>query len=295
MISKCARKIRSGLVRDVLDDTPIVLKRKQWEDSARIQSTPSGVNIRYLNSGGVPCLLCQPDKQKSNMTIVYCHGGGLVEGSVETHRIWTCRLALHTGCRVLSVQYRLAPEHPYPAAVNDVISVCKALASNVDFAGGFCIGADSTGCLLGLLALLKLKSHHGNEPSGAFFLSPSIDMTFSGLSIEYNASLDPLVSVDVLRHYSELYAGSRDMNDPDISPLFAELQGVPPILLMVDDHEILLDDTIRLASRLIDAGGMAKLHVTQGLWHVWPIWGEFPESTIALDMIDRHVSHPIGD
>lgn len=295
MISQRARQLRDGLSRDVLDETPIVLKRKQWEDSARIQATPSGVNVRYVDSRGVPCLLCVPENSKSNTTIVYCHGGGLVEGSIETHRIWTCRLALHTGCKVLSVQYRLAPEHPYPAAVEDVISVCNTVASNADFTGGFCIGADSTGCTLALQALLKSGSKNGNKPNCAFLLSPSIDLTFSGSSIESNAFLDPLVSLEVLRHYSELYAGSCDRNDPDISPLFAEVQGVPPILLLVDDHEILLDDTTRLAKKVIDAGGIANLHVTHGLWHVWPIWGDFPESMIALDMIKKHISHPTGN
>ncbi len=290
MISQCARKIRDDLSRDVLDETPIALKRKQWEDSAREQPTPSGVNVRHLNLAGVPCLLCECEQPKSNTTIVYCHGGGL-EGSVETHRAWTCRLALHTACKVLSVQFRLAPEHPYPAAVEDVLSVCNELASNACFAGGLCIGADSTGCLLGLLALIKLKANNSIKPNCAFFLSPSIDLTFSGASIESNASLDPVVSLDVLRHYSELYADGRDMHHSDISPLFAELQGIPPILLLADDHEILLDDATRLAEYVTNAGGKAKLHVTQGLWHVWPIWGDFPESVIALDMIRQHISH----
>ena len=291
MTSQPAKQIRNGLIRDVLDKTPIVLKREQWENSARTQPTPSGVNVRNLNLGGVPCLLCISDKPTSKNTIVYFHGGGLVEGSVETHRSWTCRLALQTGCKVLSVEYRLAPEHPYPAAVDDVLSVCKSLTSNIEFSDGLCIGADSTGCILGLLALLKLKSHSGNRANCAFLLSPSIDLTFSGSSIELNASLDPLVSLEVLEHCAELYAGSKDMHDPDISPLFADLQGLPPLLLMADDQEILLDDTTRLAGRVEKAGGTVKLHVTHGLWHVWPIWGDFPESVYALEMIAQHITH----
>lgn len=143
MISQCAREIRDGLVRGVLDETPIELKRKQWEDFAREQPTPFGANVQSLDLAGVPCLLCTAVQPGSDTTIVYCHGGGL-EGSVETHRAWTCRLALHTGCKVLSVQFRLAPEYPYPAAVEDVLSVCNALASSKSFDGRFCIGADST-------------------------------------------------------------------------------------------------------------------------------------------------------
>ena len=290
MTSQPAKQIRDVLIRDVLNETPIALKRKQWEDSARTQPTPSGINVSYLSLGGVPCLLSVPDKLKSKTTIVYCHGGGLVEGSIETHRGWTCRLALYTGCKVLSVEYRLAPEHTYPAALDDVMSVCNSLASNIEFADGFCVGADSTGCILGLLALLRLKSDCGNRPNCAFLLSPSIDLTFSGSSIEFNSSLDPLVSLEVLKYYAKLYAGSREMHDPDISPLFADPQGIPPLLLMVDDHEILLDDTTRLASKVEKVGGTVKLHVTHGLWHAWPLWGDFPESVCALDMIDQHIT-----
>lgn len=290
MISQAAQHIRGELIRDALDETPIVLKRRQWEESTQGQPTPSGFDICHLKLGGVTCLSCVPEKLKSKTTIVYFHGGGLVEGSTETHRNWTCRLALHTGCRVLSIEYRLAPEHPYPAASDDVTSVCHALAASIEFADGFCIGADSTGCILGLLALLKLRASNGNSPNCAFLLSPSIDLTFSGESIEFNASLDPLVSLDVLEHCSRLYAGSRDKHDPDISPLFAELKDIPPLLLMVDDHEILLDDAKRLAIRVEKAGGKAKLYVTHGLWHVWPIWGDFPESVIALDMIAQHIN-----
>ena len=295
MISQYAQQLRDGLIRDVLDNTPIALKRKHWEDSVRGQSTPPGVNAHYLNLGGVPCLLCVSEQAESDKTIVYFHGGGLVEGSVETHRIWTCRLALYTGCRVLSVQYKLAPEHPYPAAVEDALSVCNALAASEAFTGSFCVGADSTGCILGLLALLELKSNNTNKPDCAFLLSPSIDLTFSGPSIKTNASLDPFVSLDVLRHYSELYADGRDMSDPCISPLFADLKDLPPILLLVDDHEILFDDTTRLVRKIIDAGGKAKLHVTHGLWHVWPIWGDFPESETALNVISQHISQSMSD
>ncbi len=291
MISHAAKSIKDTLTRDVLDETPIELKRQQWEAAARRQSSPKTVKIRYLESGRVPCLLCIPEHQKSTTTIVYFHGGGLVEGSVETHRGWTCRLAEHTGCKVLSVDYRLAPEAPYPAAVNDVMSVCNALSSNVDISDEICVGADSTGGVLALVALFTLNRRHGKKPKCAFLLSPSIDLTFSGDSFKTNASVDPLVSLDVLKHYTQLYAGSRDLRNPEISPLFANLHDIPPILIMADRQEILLDDATRLARRVEESGGISRLHVSQGLWHVWPLWGDFPESTIALNMISHHIAN----
>ena len=92
-----------------------------------------------------------------------------------------------------------------------------------------------------------------------------------------------------------MYAAGKDMYDSEISPLFAQLRDIPPILIMADDQEILLDDATRLARNITDAGGMVKLHLTHGLWHVWPMYGDFPESAIALDLINQHVLHPSGD
>lgn len=269
--------------------TPIAVKRAQWEESTRLQLTPDGVSAVKVLIGDVPCLLCAPMVLESEEVIVYCHGGGLVEGSAETFRVWTSRLALHTGRRVISVDYRLAPEHPYPAAVEDVISVCRSLLSHSDYSGGISIGGDSTGCILALAALFNLRPHHHYNVHSGFLLSPSIDLTFSGDSIEKNASLDPVVSLDVLKHYADLYACGKELSDPGISPLFADLKELPPLLVMVDDNEILLDDTIRLVKKVTSSAGIAELHVVNGLWHVWPAWGEFAESTMALSRIRKHM------
>lgn len=290
MISAQAQSIRSGLERDTLDMAPIALKREQWEEYGRAQPTPFGTSTQLIQLGGVSCLLCAPDHLKSRKTIVYCHGGGLVEGSIETHRNWTCRLALHTGCNVLSVDYRLAPEHPYPAAVHDVLAVCNALHSSVYFSKEICFGADSTGCILALAAMNQSILCGDYCIDSAFLLSPSIDLTFSGASIKENATAEPLVSLDVLKHCSVLYAGDSDMSDPGISPLFAHWQDTPPVLLMADAQEILLDDSTRFEQKISEAGGTATLHIASGLWHAWPLWGEFPESTAALELINRHVN-----
>lgn len=289
MISQAAKKIRSTLVRDSLDDTPIALKREQWEANTRAQPTPDGVVVNTLQVGHVPCLLSIPKQHKSERVIVYCHGGGLVEGSAETFRIWTARLALHTGCNVICVDYRLAPEFPYPAAIEDVLSVCRSLLSNVKFSAGISIGADSSGCILALSALLKLRPYHQNNVHGSFLLSPSIDLTFSGMSIFENSAADPVVCLDVLEYYAELYGAGKDLRDPNISPLFADLSDIPPMLIMADSNEILLDDSTRLVQKILASSGLAKLHAVDGLWHVWPAWGEFPESKIALEMIRQHV------
>ena len=292
MISTAAQEIRDTLVREQLDNTSIETKRDQWESSSRMLATPPGVTLQSLDVGGVTCLLSVPYDQTSQKTIVYCHGGGLVEGSVETFRVWTSRLALHTGCKVLSIGYRLAPEYPYPAAVEDVIQVCSALSDMSQYPGEICIGADSSGCILGLSILLNLYPTMGNKIDSAFFLSPSIDLTFGGNSCLKNKFKDPLLSIDVLKYYARLYAKNKNPQDPEISPLFADFSHMPPFLVMVDEHEILLDDSIRLVQKLRSAGNTAQLCISQGLWHVWPCWGEFPESTKALETIRQHILNP---
>jgi len=289
MLSQAAKAIRATLVRDALDNRPLTVKRREWEESTRFVPTPEGVSADRVEIGGVACLSCTPDKQLSDKTIVYCHGGGLVEGSAETFREWTCRLAIHTGCRVVSIDYRLAPEHPFPAAMDDVLSVCHALLLDDAYSAGLCIGADSTGCILALLALLHWRRSRNNDLHGAFFLSPSIDLTFSGTSFSVNAYRDPLVSLDVLKQCAKLYAGKKHLDDPIISPLFADFQSLPPLLVMVDEAEIVLDDATRLVKKATESGGIAKLYISHGLWHVWPTWGEFPESTTALENIRQHL------
>ncbi len=288
MISPAAKAIRETLVREPLDDTPLNHKREQWEASSRLVPTPTGANVQKVKVGGVACLLCEPDHLNTNTVIVYFHGGGLVEGSAETFRVWTSRMALHLGCRVVSVDYRLAPEYPYPAALNDVLAVCNALPAYFD-CESWCIGADSTGCILALSAILKLSGSNRIFPSRAFLLSPSIDLSFSSASIKTNAGSDRVVSLDVARHCAKLYAGEHDLRNPDISPLFADFQRIPPMLVLVDDSEILLDDAKRLKQKLIESGGVVDLRVSHGLWHVWPAWGEFPESINALDDIKQHI------
>jgi len=288
MISPSAKAIRDNLARDVVDDTPLAAKREQWEDSERLVPTPTGVSVQKAEIAGVSCLQCEPAKLNSHKVIVYCHGGGLVAGSAATFRVWTSRLALHMGCRVISIDYRLAPENPYPAAVNDVLAVCKSMVT-YNNSDGFCIGADSTGCILALHAMLNLKRANGVYPNSAFLLSPSIDLTFSGASIDANASRDPLVSLAVLKQCAKWYAGNKDLSNPDISPLFAHFNDMPPTLAMVDDSEILLDDARRLVEKITASGGIAKLLVSHGLWHVWPAWGDFPESVAALDDIKQHI------
>ncbi len=294
MISKQAQQIKSSLVRDSLNDQPIEEKRRTWENHAKQLPIATDVQVSMQLIDGVRCMCHTPDKQhRSDSVILYLHGGGLVEGSVNTSREWCSRLAKAARQTVVSVDYRLAPEHPYPAAINDAMRVYRKLHLGPSRVFVTSIGADSTGCILALQLLIKLRDTPSELPASCFLLSPSIDLAFQGMSIDSNAAGDAVVSKDVLKYYASLYAGNHDLASKEISPLYAKLNGLPNILVFVDNSEILLDDTLRLEAAVKSAGGEIQVLIGYGLWHVWPTWADFPEARIATKHIVKHIEKAI--
>lgn len=291
MISNQAQKIRATLVSDSLDEDYLV-RRLDWENAARQVSVPTGIHVRTVVIGGVSCMLHSASSQfPGNEVILYIHGGGLVEGSIHTSREWCARLSKACDLTVVSIDYSLAPEHPYPAALNDVLNVYSAL----DDAWPACVvksfGADSSGCSLLLATLFKLRDAESEMPQCLFLLSPSIDFLFSGESVETNKLNDPMVSKAVLEHYAKLYAGENSLNDAMISPLYGNFERIPPMLIQVDADEVLLDDSVRLKALAEQAQCSVELVISEGLWHVWPTFGDFPEAKEATKRIVRHIRH----
>lgn len=289
-ISPEAQQLKLTLTRDTLDATTVFEKRAAWESAARLAILPEGVKIDVCQLQGITCEIhtCQKSTP-SNSVIAYLHGGGLVEGSVVTAREWCSRLAKASMHPVLAIDYSLAPEHPYPAAMNEVVAVCEAIVENSTYSL-LSIGADSTGCVLALGALIQLRDNNKSMPSSCFLLSPSIDLSFSGNSITDNADRDLIVSYPVLAHYAKLYANDFNVRSPEISPLFADLHKLPPALMHADESELLLDDAVRLEKGILNAGGIASLLLTRDLWHAWPTWGDFPESRVAIEQIVKHIA-----
>lgn len=288
-VSAEAENIRQTLTRDSLASSSISDKRNAWEAAARSAELPDGVSVSDRFFAGVPCAVHIPiEVAAPRNLIVYLHGGGLVEGSAATAREWCSRLARATRCSVVAIDYSLAPENPYPAAIDEVTSVCTAISDDGAYSL-LSVGGDSTGCILAVAAVLDLRDSGKHMPSSCFLLSPSVDLGFTGDSIDANSTKDLVVSPDVLCHYAELYAGAHSLVSPAISPLFADLRNFPPTLIHVDASELLLDDAIRLESNILEAGGDTRLVVSEGLWHAWPTWGDFPEARIAIQDIVDHI------
>lgn len=282
-------EIRRSIVRDAVPaGVSIQEERRQWEAFALALPLAPNTRLREAVLAGVPCLWVEREGARDAPVVFYVHGGGLIAGSPVTHRELASRLVPALGARVLLVDFRLAPEAPFPAALDDVSAAYRALCTSVA-PEIITLGADSTGAALALALLVKLRDGRQPLPAGAFFISGHFDLTLSGESLRSRADVDPFTSAEALERASAWYAGSVDRAAPLVSPLFAELHGLPPLALHVGSDEILLSDSQRVAEKVRRQGGRAELRVWDGMWHVWPMYAELPEAAQALAELRRFV------
>ncbi len=214
--------------------------------------------------------------------ILHCHGGGYSTGSSLYARTLTTKFAASTSMDVLCFDYRLAPEHPYPAATEDAMQVWNYLMLLGYGARDVIVTGDSAGGNLALSLLLKLKEEERLLPRGLVLLSPWTDLTSSGESFVEKAELDPVLNRDYIDRMVEAYAGGQDMKDPLISPLFGDFTGFPPTYIQAGENEILLSDAERLYQRLLRSGVSARLEIFEGMWHVFQM-SPFKAATAAMD------------
>jgi acetyl esterase/lipase len=222
--------------------------------------------------------------------ILYLHGGAYALGSINTHREFVGRLASVTGVRCLALNYRLAPEHPYPAALNDVMAVFRWLQTEGYDPSQIVIAGDSSGGGLALAILPALRDVGEPLPAGAVCISPWTDLAATGASIQSKAGVERILDPDSLERYAKYYAGEQDLTNPLISPLYAELSGLPPLLIQVGADEILLDDARRYAARAQEAGVVVTLEVWDEMFHVFQLVSLLPEAKEAVQNIAEFVS-----
>ena len=201
--------------------------------------------------------------------ILYCHGGGYSTGSRLYARTLTTKLAETTSMDVLAFDYRLAPEHPHPAACEDAMKAWDYLMLLGYGARDVIVAGDSAGGNLALSLVLKLKEEQRLLPRGLVLLSPWTDLTASGKTHTTRALVDPVLDADYLRKMTENYAAGRELTDPLISPLFGDFEGFPPTYIQVGDNEMLLSDSTMLHKKLVAANVSAKIDVFKGMWHVF--------------------------
>lgn len=267
---------------------PIEEQRARQEKRIRYIPLPADIQCQPTNADGVPVeWIAAPGADSGVM--VYFHGGAYTLGSINTARELVARLARATNTRALAVDYRLAPEHPYPAAVEDALTVYRWLCKEAD-PSHIIIAGDSAGGGLTLATLVALRDAGELLPAGAVCISPWTDLALTGDSIRGKAATDPILDPDSLAMYARYYARDNELTAPLLSPLYADLQGLPPLLIQVGTEEILLDDAVRCADRAREADVDVTLEVWNEMFHVFPMLPFFPETKKAVEHIAAFVA-----
>ncbi|WP_337188029.1 alpha/beta hydrolase [Phenylobacterium sp.] len=252
---------------------------------------PPGLRITPTALGGVPAETVEVEDGAGPHHVLHLHGGGYVMGDPAASRGFTTALALATRARVVSLDYRLAPAHPFPAAVDDALAAYAGLLDDGVPASRLALAGESAGGGLVVAALLAIRDAGLPRPACAVAMSPWTDLACTGASYETRAGCDPLLTRHVLLEMADQYLAGQDPGAPLASPGEADLAGLPPLLVQVGDDEVLLDDALTLARRAGDAGVRVELEVWPGMIHVWQMFaGALPEADAAIARIAAFLS-----
>lgn len=223
--------------------------------------------------------------------VLYFHGGGYCIGSAQTHRDLVSRICRAAGARALSVDYRLAPEHPHPAAVEDGVQGYRWLRKQGIPARSIVVAGDSAGGGLTLATLLALRDAGDELPAAGICISPVTDLAKEGESMRTRIDLDPMVNPASSTRYAQMYIAGGDTKTPLASPLYADLKGLPPLLILVGTSEVLFDDSTRFARKAQEAGLTCEIDVWEEMVHIWPFFAaELPEGRQAIGRMAAFIS-----
>ncbi|MEH7118203.1 alpha/beta hydrolase [Neobacillus vireti] len=251
--------------------------------ASRMGKLPKNSQAVPLQIEGLYAEWLVPRPSLGNKVILYLHGGGYALCSANTHRPLAARIGKSAGIPVLFPEYRLAPEHPFPAAIEDAVNCYRWLLKQGYCGTDIILAGDSAGGGLSLAAALVLRDQNEPLPAGIVCLSPWVDLTSSGESYRKNEELDPYLSFKAVRDAARMYAGEESLDHPLISPVFADLSGLPPIMIQSGTHEILQSDALMLADKAKASGVKVSFQEWDGMWHVWQISGSIlPEARQAI-------------
>jgi acetyl esterase/lipase len=272
---------------------PPAKRRVDMDALAGSAPLAEGTVVEPVSADGVPGEWLRPPGVADDGALLYLHGGGYVVGSCVSHRPMASKIGAAAGLPVLIVDYRLAPEHPHPAAVEDAVTAFDWLLGQGLAAERLAIAGDSAGGGLTLATLLARRDAGAALPGAAACLSPWTDLTMTSPSIDANVETDPMLDRARLAQYAEWYGG--DPADPLVSPRFAELHGLPPVLVHVADEEVLLDDARLVAEGIEAAGGVVEYRSWPGTFHVFhAVCGLAPEADQAVAEVGRFLRQHVG-
>jgi acetyl esterase/lipase len=297
MISFRARLVRTlsrQFFRRVDKDTEVAQLRRFWGEIARRARVAAGVRVREATIGGIDCEWLVPDGSDNKRLLLYFHGGAYVMGSAATHRKMLSFIAAFSGVRALLPNYRLAPEHPFPAGLDDCVGLYRGLLESGCSPDRVVLGGDSAGGGMAMATLMSLRDAGDRLPAAAFLMSPWLDLAATGESVETRADHDPWFDPADMPAVVNYYCSLEERFNPLVSPVHGDVHGLPPILVQVGDHEILLSDSTRIADKISAAQGEVELEIWPGMWHVFQYFiGQMPESRKAIrkiaDFIQSHV------
>lgn len=253
------------------------------------------VKCEKVDAGGIPGEWISTPESVAERAILYLHGGGYTIGSINTHRPMISRISRAAGARALAIDYRLAPENPFPAAVEDATAAYRWLISTGVESAGLVIAGDSAGGGLTVATLIALRDAGEPVPAAGVCISPWVDMEALGESMRTKADADPMVTREGILQMAKAYLGDVDARTPLASPVYADLKGLPPLLIQAGTAETLLDDATRLAERAKSAGVDVVLEPWEEMIHVWHAFAAMlPEGQQAIERIGEFVRKHTG-
>ena len=273
----------------------LATRRKRLDGLSALYELPADVRITAEDANGVAAEWTDTPAADRSRVILFLHGGGYVSGSILSHRQMVAEAGRQAGSRTLALNYRLAPEHPFPAAVDDALAGYRFLLSQGYQPNHIAIAGDSAGGGITLAALVSLRDAGEPLPACAWCVSPWVDLECLGASMNTKAATDPMIQKPYLQEIAAAYLHGADPRAPTAAPLYARLDGLPPLLIQVGSAETLLDDSIRIAG----AAGAADVRVTLEVWpdmiHVWHLF--YPQLTAgrqALASVGRFIQSHTG-
>jgi monoterpene epsilon-lactone hydrolase len=266
-------------------DSGVSEQRQLLQKLSSAQPRPADVTVTATALGSVPTAEITVAGIESRHVVLYFHGGVYVLGDAFQAADLASQVGRRTQAKVFSVDYRLGPEHPYPAAVDDALAAYEALLGNGTAAADIAFAGESAGAGLAVATLVNARDHGLPLPAAALLMSPYADLTLSGATMETKREVDPLLSLELLRARVPDYTAGKDAALPLISPVFADLSGLPPLIIQGGTHEVLLDDAVRLAGLAAAADVEVTLDITPRVPHVFQTF--YPVLDEAVAALDR--------
>jgi acetyl esterase/lipase len=296
MFKATVREFRAQLEAGGVTGPPdLAMLRAADAISGDVTVPPEGVSYAPATVGGVPGVWVEPGEADPQRTILYLHGGGYVVGSSDTHAKLAGHLAVAAGARAFVADYRLAPEHPHPAALDDALAAYRALLAGGTDPSQLVVAGDSAGGGLAVALLVAARDAGLPQPAGAIGFSPWVDLACTGETFATRADVDLMVTSDLAGMMAGHYLAGADPRTATASPLYADLHGLAPMCVQAGDEEVLLADSTRLADRLRDAGVDVELEVFPEMQHVFQIAaGLLPESDDAIAKAGAYARRQMG-